>query len=223
MRPAVPSTIWLAATGFCNNRCSWCYAQNNKWQGAVSKAYTRSMISLDDAKLAIDTLAEVGAKTCILIGGEPTLHPALDKIIVSIRQAGMKSALVTNGRRAQDLNYAKTVAEAGLDSVTVSMHGWSPDSYEGENNRSQASKTIAFKQAVRGYANLKAVGVHTGINIVLSRSTWTHTSEIVTFVRSLGIHQLGFNIAAPAVSQNSVRAYYNIDQTFPSSLLPYLT
>ena len=211
MTVAIPSTVWLAVTSACNNRCSWCYAQNNDGQSSAEKENSPSlMMALEDVKLLLKTLSEVGVKRCILVGGEPTLHPSLKEIIAQIRLAGMESVLVTNGRKAQDMKYAQDLVEAGLNNVTVSMHGWSPDSYEGQNGRSQTIKAAAFKQALTGYTNFKNSDVHTGINIVLGRSTEKHTREIVQFINDLGVSQLGFNIAAPAISKSRITADYTL-------------
>lgn len=205
-----PSTIWLAVTEDCNNRCSWCYAQNNNSEAAIDQSAKHNMMDLGDAKIILNTFKEVGVKRCIMIGGEPTLHPKLEEIIKLAKLNEIESILVTNGRRAKDLNYAETLAKAGLDRVTVSMHGWSPESYEGQGNRPLEAKAKAFNEAIQGYNNLKNVGLHTGLNIVLSRLTQGNTANLINFLINLHVQQLGFNIAAPAVSRDSITGNYTL-------------
>ncbi len=83
-------------------------------------------VPLDEMLRRIDKLADLGTAIITLSGGEPTLHPDLEKIIARIRQRGAIATLITNGllltpKRIKALN------EAGLDYLQISIDNVEPD------------------------------------------------------------------------------------------------
>jgi MoaA/NifB/PqqE/SkfB family radical SAM enzyme len=74
----------------------------------------------------IDKLAELGTSVVAFSGGEPMLHPDLDRLIRQIRGRGMMAGLITNGyflvpKRIKELN------AAGLDFLQISIDNVEPD------------------------------------------------------------------------------------------------
>jgi MoaA/NifB/PqqE/SkfB family radical SAM enzyme len=74
----------------------------------------------------IDHLAALGTSTVTLSGGEPLLHPDVERIVARVRQHGMVASLITNGyllsaERIERLN------RAGLDSLQISIDNVKPD------------------------------------------------------------------------------------------------
>jgi MoaA/NifB/PqqE/SkfB family radical SAM enzyme len=74
----------------------------------------------------VDHLARLGTTFIHLSGGEPMLHPDLDKIIARIREHGLLSGLLANEfllgpKSIQKLN------EAGLDHLQISIDNVNPD------------------------------------------------------------------------------------------------
>ncbi len=74
----------------------------------------------------IDRLAELRTSIVTVSGGEPLLHPELEKIVDRIRRRGMLAGLITNGyllsqKRIRSLN------EAGLDHLQISIDNVEPD------------------------------------------------------------------------------------------------
>jgi len=61
------------------------------------------------------------------IGGEPTLHKDLAKIINEATKLGHRTAVVTNGLRIAHYHYLKELKDAGLKTVYLSMTGFDDD------------------------------------------------------------------------------------------------
>jgi MoaA/NifB/PqqE/SkfB family radical SAM enzyme len=100
----------------CNLSCAYC----NEYD-AVSQP-----VPLEAMLRRVDRLAELGTATVTISGGEPLMHPELDRIIERIRERGMVVTLITNGyylskERIERLN------RAGLDHLQISIDNVEPD------------------------------------------------------------------------------------------------
>ena len=63
-----------------------------------------------------------------LTGGEPLLHPEIVKVISGISEMGIKSiGLTSNGQLLA--RKAKTLAEAGLKNVNISLDSLEPEKF----------------------------------------------------------------------------------------------
>jgi molybdenum cofactor biosynthesis enzyme MoaA len=94
--------------------CANCYLPNRDY----------SDVSFEKLKLFINSFKN--KVEFRLIGGEPTLHPELDKIIKHISQHTLKHRviLITNGLKLASSKYVKSLTSAGLHYVYLSMNGF---------------------------------------------------------------------------------------------------
>ena len=100
----------------CNLACSYC----NEFDSRSSPVPLELMLR------RIDRLAELGTTVITISGGEPLLHPELDRMIRQIRRRGSIATLITNGYlltpdRIHRLN------RAGLDHLQISIDNVQPD------------------------------------------------------------------------------------------------
>lgn len=100
----------------CNLACGYC----NEYDDFSAP------VPLEVMNRRIDKLAELGTTVITISGGEPLLHPDLEKIIERIRQHGIISTLISNGylmtrERIEKLN------RAGLDHLQISIDNVLPD------------------------------------------------------------------------------------------------
>jgi MoaA/NifB/PqqE/SkfB family radical SAM enzyme len=108
--------IWLELTGRCNLECVHCYADSHPG------------LPLDDGMReedwvgALDEAAALDCRRVQFIGGEPTLHPALPRLIAHARRAGYREvAVFTNGTRFTDA--LKSVFVEHHVSLAFSIYG----------------------------------------------------------------------------------------------------
>jgi len=78
------------------------------------------------AEDALDQAAAAGFSEAALIGGEPTLHPDLPRLIQHALARGLDPILCSNGVRLADPGYAEAVA---LPGVTLVLHAPLPDRF----------------------------------------------------------------------------------------------
>lgn len=78
----------------CNERCTYCFATFPDIVGRLSD---------DDAQRIIELLAAKGLEKLTFVGGEPTLHPALARLVKAAHTRGVTTCVVTNGARLDAL------------------------------------------------------------------------------------------------------------------------
>src|ERR1700749_3597292 len=71
----------------CNLACTYCNEYDD-----FSKP-----VPLEEMYRRIDRLGELGTTVITFSGGEPLLHPDLDKLITRVRKTGALACLITNG------------------------------------------------------------------------------------------------------------------------------
>ncbi len=104
----------ISVTDRCTLRCVYCMPDT-----AASSCGSR--FSDDDILRICTAAAQCGIRRVRLTGGEPLLRPGLPKLIDKIKSdTGIKqTAVTTNGLLL--FRYAKALAAAGLDSISVSL------------------------------------------------------------------------------------------------------
>jgi MoaA/NifB/PqqE/SkfB family radical SAM enzyme len=100
----------------CNLSCAYC----NEYDKVSNP------VPVEELFKRIDCLWHLGATIITISGGEPLLHPALDRVIQHIRKRGIIAGLITNGyllspARVEQLN------DAGLDHMQISIDNMIPD------------------------------------------------------------------------------------------------
>jgi MoaA/NifB/PqqE/SkfB family radical SAM enzyme len=100
----------------CNLACTYC----NEFDDVSDP------VPVDEMLRRIDHLGRLGTSVITISGGEPLLHPELDRIIARIRKTGAIAGMITNGYllmpdRIERLN------RAGLDHMQISIDNVMPD------------------------------------------------------------------------------------------------
>jgi len=114
----------LEVTERCNLRCRFCFARGG--EGCAEPP-------LDELKEAVrDIVRRCGSPLLQLSGGEPTLRGDLPELVRFAKEAGCSYVqLNTNGiRLAREPDYAKRMADAGLDIVFLQFDGTKDEIYE---------------------------------------------------------------------------------------------
>lgn len=107
-----PLQMTLVLTNECNYKCIYCFrSAKDKWKNELSK---------EEIFHLIDQAAEMEVKYCSLTGGEPTLHPYFEEVVIKLLEKDIYPYISSNGS-----NIAKTtlinMKEAGLHTIQFSM------------------------------------------------------------------------------------------------------
>src|SRR3954452_19348804 len=82
-----PLLVHIVPIRRCNLACTYC----NEYDDHSPAVPTEEMFR------RVDKLGQLGTAVITISGGEPLLHPDLDKIIARIKSHGMVCTLITNG------------------------------------------------------------------------------------------------------------------------------
>lgn len=111
-----PLLVHVVPMRRCNLSCAYCSEYDT-----VSKP-----VAISAMLERIDRLADLGTAMVTISGGEPLMHPDLDRIVARARQRGMLVSIISNGyylspERIDGLN------RAGLDHFQISIDNVEPD------------------------------------------------------------------------------------------------
>jgi len=136
----------------CNLACTYCNEYDD-----VSKPVA-SEIMLE----RLDQLADLGTTIVTFSGGEPLLHPELDRLIAHVRSRGIIAGMITNGylltaQRVQQLN------DAGLDHMQISIDNVMPDDVSKKSLKVLDKKLQILAEHALFHVNINSVlggGIH---------------------------------------------------------------
>jgi MoaA/NifB/PqqE/SkfB family radical SAM enzyme len=130
----------------CNLSCTYC----NEFDD-FSKP-----VPLEEMLGRIDRLAELGATIITQSGGEPLLHPYLDRIIARVRSHGILAGMITNGylltrERIEQLN------RAGLEHLQISIDNAMPDETSKKSLKVLDQKLVLLSEYAEFQVNINSV------------------------------------------------------------------
>ncbi|MFO0943437.1 MAG: radical SAM protein [Pirellulales bacterium] len=176
---SAPYKADLAITYKCNNDCPHCYNEADR--------LTLEAMPAADWKRVIDRLHQVGVPHLIFTGGEATLYPDLPEVIAHANSLGPICGLNTNGRRLAQRGYAKTLADAGLNHIQVTLGS------HREAIHDRMMNARSFQQTIDGIRAAKEAGLHTITNTTLMKMNAGEMVHTIDFLYSLGVRTFAVN------------------------------
>jgi MoaA/NifB/PqqE/SkfB family radical SAM enzyme len=177
----------LRINGHCNMSCSFCFIDRT-----VPDLETEMLLR------SIDRLADHHLDHIVLSGGEPTLHPDLPALVAHAKGRGFRTVEIqSNGVKIADPEYAKRLADAGMDKLTVSLHSVDP-----AHSDKITRLPNGFGKTLRAVHNARELGVRTQIAHVITKSNYRELPDTVRFLREEfpadgGALEICFGIAQP--------------------------
>ena len=180
-----PVLAEIALTYACQNRCIFCYAASPK------RGPDGPVMTTDQVKVVIRRIAEEAhVPTLSFTGGEATLRKDLAQLIEYGTSLGLRVNLITNGLRASDPRYAKTLVDHGLASAQVSI-----EAGEEKLHDAMVDNPGAFRQTIAGIKAFRDLGIHVHTNSTVCSENYDHAEEIVQFVATeLGLRTMSMNM-----------------------------
>ena len=176
---SAPLRVDMALTFRCQNNCIHCYAGGPKETDELAS---------EQWKRIIDRLHQIGVFILTFTGGEPTLREDLVELLYYGQKKGLVTGLITNGRRLTDKKYVKSLEEAGLDFVQVTLESHKPEIHDlmtGNNG--------SWKETVMGIKNLIPTQIYPTTNSTLSKYSVEDFLETLDFIKKLGVAAFGCN------------------------------
>lgn len=181
-----PTLSEIALTYHCQNRCQFCYASS------PDRGEIRPAMTTQQAKTLMDRIFHQGhVPSLSFTGGEATLRKDLPELIRYGKDLGLRINLISNGLRLADRGFAKTLVQAGLDSVQISL-----EAAEAERHDLIVGKKGAHQATVAGVRVMRELGVHVHTNATLCSENLDHAEALIRFVAQ--------DLKLPTMSMNMV-------------------
>jgi cyclic pyranopterin phosphate synthase len=163
----------VALTSRCNLRCIYCHHEGEK---SHHNEISRSM-AVNVAKAA----ASLGMRSIKFTGGEPLIRLDLEDII-SEMPASLDLSLTTNGIFLADR--AKSLADAGLDRINISLDSLSPEIYKSITG----CKNGDLDRVIHGIDAAKNAGLQPiKLNVVVLKQNELEIPQLIEFSKSKGL------------------------------------
>jgi MoaA/NifB/PqqE/SkfB family radical SAM enzyme len=130
----------------CNLACTYC----NEFDDHSDP------VPIEEMERRIDELGRLGTSVITISGGEPLLHPELDRVIARIRKTGAIAGMITNGYllmpdRIDRLN------RAGLDHMQISIDNVMPDAVSKKSLKVLDAKLKMLAEHADFHVNINSV------------------------------------------------------------------
>jgi len=176
--PAPFLIVWNF-TNACNLRCKHCY------QRAGLPLSTE--LTLQEKLNVIKQLDQTGVAAVAFSGGEPTIHPHFPAVLKAAADAGMYTALATNGLIFAERSFAEKLKKLGLRYVEVSV-----DSADPEKHDQFRGVKGAWEKAVRGLRNAVELGFSTAMATTVTRLNIDEVDDILGLAEEIGVQRVVF-------------------------------
>jgi len=169
----------------CNLSCVYC----NEYDDFSAPVPTDVMFR------RLDKLAGLGTSAIIISGGEPLLHPEIEKIIAHIRKRGMIAAIISN---CYLLTREKILAlnQAGLEYMQISIDNVNPDEVSKKSLKVLDKKLLWLSELADFKVNINSV-VGGGIKNPQDALTIGYRAVELGFASSLGLIHDGLGTMKP--------------------------
>jgi len=167
----------------CNLKCVMC-----PWREIAKKATDHGIMAQEIWEAIRPYLSRVQSVD-FTGGGEPLLQPGLADWIGEAKTAGCETGFLSNGLLLKE-EKLKTILDAGIDWICISMDGASAEMY---NKIRVGSDFERVCENVANIARLRTGNVpKTMINFVIMDMNFHQMEEMVRLAERLGVDQLNF-------------------------------
>jgi MoaA/NifB/PqqE/SkfB family radical SAM enzyme len=174
---SAPTSVDIFITGRCNLKCVHCFSTRDTEEP--------SELSSKELALIFDQLEELRVFEVRINGGEPLMHPDIDKILKDLKQRRFRKVILTNGtlidsEKAGLLRKSDVIPTVSLDDCVPEEH----ELFRGMKG--------CFKQTMEGMELLRENGVEFGINCCIHARNTARHREIIKIAIKHGASRIAF-------------------------------
>jgi hypothetical protein len=172
------SFLWLEITEKCNLECSHCYADSGP------RRELRGQMGLEDWYRVIRESADLGCRQIQFIGGEPTLHPDLVRMIEYASECGYTFIEVFTNATVLSDRLLRAFVTSGVH-IATSFYSDDPNTHDLITGRSGS-----LRQTIAGIRRLIAAGLHVRAGIIETKENVGHGQRAWLFLNGLGVSDI---------------------------------
>jgi MoaA/NifB/PqqE/SkfB family radical SAM enzyme len=182
-----PDVLHIPTGNGCNNRCVFCMERGEGYPVRRTLADLRATLERMRSQLT----------DVVFTGGEPMLNPLLPELVACAAALDYRLVgLVTNGRTLGADGVAEGLLRAGLNKLTVSLHGADAAVHDGiTRRRGSFDQTVAGLAVVSTLRSRWAFALE--INTTLVRANLAQMAAIRALVSRFDVDTVNFNATEP--------------------------
>ena len=179
-----PRLIFWEVTKGCNLRCIHCRATATELTSPLDLPTTTALN-------LIEQVSQYALPILVLSGGEPLFRADIFQLARYATERGLRVALATNGTLVSK-EIARKIVDSGVRRVSISLDGVDAATHD-------AFRGIpgAFDAALRGFRNLKELGMSVQINTTIARHNAHQLPAVLELARSIGADALHTFLLVP--------------------------
>lgn len=159
---------YIQVARICNQNCIFC-----------SNPPNGRLISFAKFKKTIDYYVKQKYDGIILTGGEPTLHPDLNKFIEYANSRNIHPRIITNAQKIANIKYLSSLISSGLNHIHISLYSCDPEIQTFLTRNKKSFKNI--KKALDNFKKL-SININININTAINKYNAGHLSKNVEWI-----------------------------------------
>jgi MoaA/NifB/PqqE/SkfB family radical SAM enzyme len=185
---ASPMYVRFKPTNRCNHHCSFCACDPETGDTSVRSLLNRTAEIPREKMLEIlRDFKEMGVKAVTYSGGgEPLIHPYIEKAMKKTLEYGIGLSIITNG---QELNGEKAEILSKANWVRVSTNSNDSKTFSKIRRRPE-SWFSELEENIRRFAKMKRPGCEFGINYVVQTENAFQVYDSVKYFMDLGVNHV---------------------------------
>lgn len=172
------SFLWLEITAKCNLECVHCYADSDPRQNLFGHMQTEDWLTV------IRDSADLGCQQIQFIGGEPTLHPDLARMISFASASGYTFIEVFTNATTLSQSLLQTFAEHNVR-IATSFYSDDPETHDLITKHEGS-----FSRTVAGIKRIVAAGLPVRAGIIEMQENAGHAGRATRFLEGLGVSEI---------------------------------
>ena len=203
----------LDITSYCNLDCVHCLRD---------KVAPREHMRTELLEVILREMTSVGIMNICLTGGEPALHPDLNRVFDLLVDYGMQFSLVSNAFLFEDkiLPLFDSRVRKQLAGVCFSLDGSTPATHD------RIRKEGSFDRVIRSIEACVKDKIHVSVKSIIHTENRKDIVDVAHLCASLGVGSLGYVLLTPTprlVSQNLIptaEEYIEVIQYVTGRIMP---
>ena len=192
--------LYIEPSSRCNLNCKMCF--RNNWFDEKT-----GLMSEETLNNVYDAFKIKDIETVFFGGmGEPLLHPQIDRMIKNAASAEKRTELITNVTLLNSIMTDRIIS-AGLDTLWISMDGFSKESYE------QIRKGSMYELIMKNIStfNSKRTTTKLGITFVMMQENECELENINSFAHYIGAELINLSHVIPDKPLSKENCLYEKD------------
>lgn len=192
--------LYIELSSVCNLKCKMCF--RNSWFDEVPTLM--SDVTIDRIK---NSISDDNFKSVFFGGmGEPLLHNRIFELIKLSKDHDKQTELITNATLLTE-DISKRLVECGIDTLWISMDGFTKESYEAIRKGSLYQKitdNIKYFNSIKG--NIKL-----GLTFVMMNENLAELDEINDFADKYGFDYINLSHVVPCEELKKENSIYDLN------------